>query len=156
MSPGIDPGQFLRHIIRPTLTSMGMHSEPAERLLLCTALVESNLEWLRQHGGGPALGVYQIEPATARDVFYRYLGPREALKAKIEPFMTLQPVNEQLVTNLAFATAMARVRYWMMPEALPGADDGEGLAAYWKRHYNTALGAGQPLKFEGVFKAQFG
>ena len=52
-----------------------------------------------------------------------------------------------LDTNLAYATAMARMLYWRKPEALPAADDIPGLAAYWKRHYNTAAGRGKPADF---------
>tara|TARA_R110000824_G_scaffold6240_1_gene28919 strand:- start:1815 stop:2273 length:459 start_codon:yes stop_codon:yes gene_type:complete len=152
----MNPDHFLKHVIRPTISSMDMHSQAAERLLLCTAIVESNLEWLKQHGGGPALGVYQMEPATVRDIYHRYLSSRELLKGKIEPFITLQTIDEQLVTNLAFATGMARMRYWMVPDALPAANDGPGLADYWKQHYNTAGGKGNPAKFAAAFKVQFG
>ena len=42
---------------------------------------------------------------------------------------------------------MARIHYLRVPEALPAADDVVGLAAYWKRYYNTELGAGTVEKF---------
>ena len=48
----------------------------------------------------------------------------------------------ELVRNLAYATAICRVRYARVPGALPAAHDIDGLAAYWKAHYNTALGKG--------------
>ena len=34
----MNPDHFLKHVIRPTISSMDMHSQAAERLLLCTAI----------------------------------------------------------------------------------------------------------------------
>jgi hypothetical protein len=39
------------------------------------------------------------------------------------------------------------VRYIRAPAPLPGQDDLQGLANYWKQHYNTPLGAGTPEEF---------
>lgn len=47
-----------------------------------------------------------------------------------------------LITDLAYATAMARLVYYRRPEPLPEAHDLDGLARYWKAHFNTDLGAG--------------
>jgi len=49
-----------------------------------------------------------------------------------------------LSTDLAYACAMARIHYLRVPERLPSAMDVDGLARYWKAHYNTHLGAGKP------------
>lgn len=49
--------------------------------------------------------------------------------------------------NLRFATAMARIHYWRVPEPLPDADDIDGLARYWKQHYNAPLGHGTAEQF---------
>ena len=53
----------------------------------------------------------------------------------------------QLVWNLGYATAMARLVYRRRPEPLPAAEDIPGLAAYWKAHFNTAAGRGTAAKF---------
>ena len=77
----MNPTQFLKYVITPTLADLDMYSPAAAMLLLGTAVTESNLEYLRQLPDGPALSVYQIEPATARDVLYarRYwLGSRNS------------------------------------------------------------------------------
>ena len=41
---------------------------------LVTAIAESGLKWVHQFGGGPARGLYQIEPATLHEVVVRYRG----------------------------------------------------------------------------------
>jgi hypothetical protein len=51
-------------VIYPALNKMGMWSEAAGELVLGTAIVESNHTYLKQHGDGPALGLWQVEPAT--------------------------------------------------------------------------------------------
>ena len=52
-------------VVRPVLKVMDKWSEAAENLVLGTAAKESAMgQDLRQRGGGPALGIYQMEPAT--------------------------------------------------------------------------------------------
>ena len=117
-------------------------------LLLGTALAESVVrgrQYLRQLGNGPARSIYQVEPATARDLRDRFLRRRSQAELR-EKVLALEipglSIEEQLAVNLAYATAIARLRYWSRPEPLPAADDLLALARYWKRHYNTHLGAG--------------
>lgn len=135
--------QFRTEIIEPTLKHLGMYSEAASNLLVGTAIQESGLSALRQMEDGPALGVYQIEPNTHADVWGNYLKYRSDLSAKITHLSASLPVLEQqLVTNLSYATAIARIVYYRRPESLPGDKDIDGLAQYWKSHFNTHKGAG--------------
>lgn len=145
----LDSREFRLYVIRPTLVHLELWSSAAELLLLGTALAESNLRWLVQKRGGPGLGLYQIEPVTHKDVWESYLSKsmKSKLKAKVVWLTSRNPLNEQLVCNLAYATAIARVIYWRKPEALPEADNIKGLAKYWKDHYNTYLGAGKEEDF---------
>jgi hypothetical protein len=144
----LDPEQFRLRVIRPSLTRLGLHSPAAEVLLLGTAISESRLSALAQDGGGPALGVYQIEPATHADIWRNYLAYRPVLSARV---LALAAGGlgrpEQLVWNLAYATAMARIVYRRRPEPIPPAGDIPALAAYWKAHFNTAAGKGTAAKF---------
>ncbi len=142
----LDPGQFRRLVIRPALQAIGLCSPAAERLLLGTALTESGLRHLHQVRG-PALGIFQIEPATHADVWANYLAYRENLAGRVASLASEQPRLDQLVWNLAYATAIARLIYYRRPEPLPAADDLAGLARYWKAHFNTALGAGSAEDF---------
>lgn len=155
----IDIHQLRTAVIRPVINRMGMGGAAAERLLVGTALAESLIggtTYLRQRGGGPARGIYQIEPATARDVLFRYLAARPDLYDRAErgllrmlpgPLITDEALAFLLTTDLALGTAVARLKYWMDPAMLPGADDLTGLGALWKRVYNTAAGAGDADEF---------
>jgi len=141
---GLDPIQFRNYVIRPTLKLLDPavpYSLAAENLLLGTAIVESDLRWLKQRGSGPALGVYQVEPATHRDLLenYVHLG-REPLRQLLYALATNWSPT-QLVTNLAYATAIARLVYRRSPRPLPAENDAAGLAKMHEVVYNTRLGA---------------
>ena len=151
----INRWQFCEHIIRPTLKHIGFYSLGAEKLLLHTAIIESRLIFLKQVGG-PALGIYQMEPATHKDIWLNYLQHREELSNKVNDFSTAYSLNANepdtkvefdLIHNLAYATAMARVHYLRVPAKLPEWDDIRGQGKYWKTFYNTHLGKGTEEKF---------
>ncbi len=143
----LDPGQFRRLVIRPVVRRLGLWSPAAERLLLGTALTESGLRRLRQVRG-PARGLYQIEPATLRDLYANWLPRRPKLAEGLGLFTAPQGAHEdQLIWNLGYATAIARLIYYRRPEPLPRADDLPALAEYWKAHFNTAAGKGAPADF---------
>ncbi len=153
----IDPHDFRHYVVRPTLTCLHPLvpvSRAAEVLLLGTALVESGLSALVQRGGGPALGLYQIEPATHVDLWDRYLAYRPSLERHLRAVFGLHgegvPRDERLITDLAYATAIARIIFWRRPEPLPDAADHRGLGAYWKRHYNSSPGAGRAAQFSSL------
>ena len=55
--------QTLALVIRPALKKLRLWSPSAEELVFGTAIVESGLTYLKQHGDGPALGLWQVEPA---------------------------------------------------------------------------------------------
>ena len=153
MNPGIRPAHLLEHVIRPTLGVIGLESEAAEQLLLGTAAVESRLGSYLVQVGGPALGIYQIEPATHRDVWESWLNYKKPLADRVRLTMTQGGIaDEMLVGNLCYATAIARVIYRRRKEPLPQAGDLFGLAAYWKAHYNTHAGKGRIEDFVTTYR----
>jgi hypothetical protein len=141
---GIDVDQLREYIVRPVLTRLSLHSKVAENLVIGTALHESHLVYLHQIKG-PALGVYQMEPATHYDIHENYLKYRRDLKMQVIRFSGHFsgdiPDPGELMGNLFYATAMCCVHYLRVKEQLPANSAGE-LAGYWKRHYNTKLGKG--------------
>lgn len=142
---GLDPQQFRLLVIRPTLLHLELHSQAAENLILGTALQESNLKYLRQLGSGPALGVMQMEPATHDDIWKNYLAYQPDLAARIKSITRVAGAPgsaAEMIGNLQYAVAMARVHYRRVAAPLPAAHDARALAAYWKQYYNTPLGAG--------------
>ena len=60
-----------------------MWSTAAEELVLGTAIVESSLIYISQHGAGPALGLWQVEPATHDDLYANYLSYRQELGSRL-------------------------------------------------------------------------
>lgn len=146
----MNPQQLREQVIRPTLKRIGLWSQAAEDLVLGTACQESHCgKYLRQLGCTGiigAFGVWQMELATARDIYDNYLRYKPDLKAKVENLRNpAQELTESLTTNLMYACAMCRIHYLRKPDAIPFTT--EGQAAYWKKHYNTKLGKGTPEEY---------
>lgn len=139
-------------VVRPALEHIDRWSLPAEQLVLATAVHESNACYLRQIGGGPALGLWQMEPATEEDIWGNYLVYRKPLASAVRALLASSPSRtSQLVTNLLYGAAMARIHYLRDPRPLPPAGDARAMGECWKRHYNTPLGAGTVGGFESTF-----
>ncbi|HAS6480579.1 TPA: hypothetical protein GRR64_23770 [Vibrio parahaemolyticus] len=154
----MDAKQLTTLVVRPTLKQLGLYSRSAEQLIVGTIYQESRAKYLKQLGTGPALGVIQMEPATYQDIWNNYLAYKRNLANQITELASMASLDEdmrpdvsQLVTNLSFAVAMCRAHYLRQKPALPAADDIEGLAQYWKDHYNTHLGAGTVDEFKENF-----
>lgn len=164
----LNPEQVENEVIRPTLrhlaraTRQPMNTSDAVKLLLGTAIAESGLRYLRQRDGGPALGLWQMEPATHQDIWASFLGSRPDLAGAVRELRTREgPRGEddptrQLIYSLPYACAMARVHYYRVPDALPAEDDLEAQAAYWKEHYNTAEGAGTEEHYVSAVREALG
>jgi hypothetical protein len=144
--------QFKDLIIKPALTVIDLCTPAAEELVLGTALQESRLQYIKQLGSGPALGVFQMEPATHEDIWKNYLAYHpelaERVKSLAAPTTADHPSTNELIGNLWYAAAMCRIHYRRVPEALPAVGDVPGMAAYWKEYYNTHLGAGTVEEYE--------
>jgi hypothetical protein len=134
----------LRDLIRLVLKDMEPlvpYSETAVELLMLTAAVESNLGTYIRQKGGPAQGIFQMEPATEKDLWVNYLEYKKGLRDKVRGYRAMSPLKDELVWNTAYAIAMTRVHYLRAPSQLPP-NTKEELAAYWKKVYNTHLGKG--------------
>lgn len=142
---GLDLEQFTDLIIEPTLEHLGLYSVAASELVLGTAIQESNLKYIKQLGTGPALGLFQMEPATHNDIWDNFLRYRQSLYNKVLDFDDMDATA--MIWNMRYACAMCRVHYRRVREPLPAAGDIENQAHYWKDHYNTHLGAGTPDEY---------
>lgn len=147
----INVKQLKEYIIEPALFKLGLYSESAVNLLLGTCAQESLMGTYLKQINGPALGIYQIEPLTYFDIFEHYLFSRKDLLRKVFKLIDwcydFEPPQNVLIENLSFGTAIARIIYKRVPEALPDAHDIKGLARYWKKYYNTENGKGKPEEF---------
>ena len=114
--------------------------------MLGTALVESGLRWLRQRPTGPARGLWQIEPFTARDVLGRYLKRRNDLatrvRATVYPLLGGARIKRlddaalgfALANNLALGCAICRLIYLWTPEPIPKTLNDQAI--YWLTFFN--------------------
>ena len=140
---------ILVNAIRPALGALLRGGLASEQLLLGTAIQESLLIHRQQLGGGPALGLFQMETATHDDCWSNFLKFRGDLADKIKQCLESgqAPVASTMKLNDRYAAAMCRVRYLRAPGVLPAANNISAMADYWKQHYNTPLGAGRPEEF---------
>jgi hypothetical protein len=137
----LDAAQLKQLIIKPALTDLNLYSEEAATLLLFTCAVESVGGTYIHQVNGPALGIYQMEPATYNDIWVNFIAHRQALKLQLlhnfnAPVM---PDELRMIYDLRFATAMARLHYLRIPEDLPDPTF-HTMWEYYKRYYNTAKG----------------
>lgn len=152
----IAPKQLRDLVITPVLTVLGLpHIPEATELLLATAMQESNCgDAIAQEGGGPALGVWQMEPATEIDVWDNFLAFHQDLHDKVAHLTLLgSEINDtaQLAGNLYYACAMARVQYYRAPEALPAVGDVAGQADLYLLRYNAG-GAATAAEFTAAWR----
>ena len=153
----LDKEQF-QDLIERKLKAINMHSGAAVHLLLGTAAQESEFgTYLKQVGGGPALGAFQMEPDTERDIWICYLGFREDLAQTVWLATGVSGSNfRALEYNLAYQIVMARIHYRRIPEPLPPYNDIKALARYWKQHYNTPAGKGTEDEFVKKYQKYVG
>jgi len=136
--------------VRPALSRIGLLNQASIELVMGTAAQESHLQYLRQLGTGPALGLWQMEPATHNDIWTNYLRHKPQLAAAVLSILSAENQRHdpgELAWNLRYAAAMCRVHYLRVAAPLPAAGDLRGQAAYWKKSYNTVLGAGTELEY---------
>jgi len=148
-------------VVKPVLKGLGMYSVAAEQLVIGTICQESRGVYLKQLGGGPALGICQMEPNTHKDIWLNYLKYQRDIVKDLSGLISGAaedvcavagyPDHDELISNLKYAIAMCRVHYWRKPNALPKANDINGLASYWKQFYNTVKGAGKAEEFVNNF-----
>lgn len=130
-------------IIRPALQDLLMWSEQAEELLIFTCAVESEGGSYLKQIKGPALGIYQMEPKTYNDIWQNYIVYKQSLGMILGHHFDAfrMPPEDRLIYDIRFATAMARIHYYRVSEALPAANNIDGIWDYYKKYYNSSKGA---------------
>jgi len=140
-----NPRQF-RELIYDTLEIIipEYNSPEAVELLMLTAAQESFLgRFIKQLYCGVAKGVFQMEMATYNDLFDSYIRYKPDLQNKLFHYF---PVNEEtadlmMCGNLPYQIVIARLNYYRKRGNIPHVEDINGLAEYYKKHWNTHLGA---------------
>lgn len=139
-------------IISDTLNELGLYSEDALNLLLGTAAQESAFgTYIKQKGNGPALGVFQMEPNTFNDIVNNWLRHDSLLYSTVLHIVGQEGLkSDRMQWDLKLAIVMCRLHYRRIKESLPNTI--EGYAYYWKKYYNTYLGAGTEKEFISNYK----
>lgn len=125
----------VRDLITRTMAAFSprLASPAAVELLLMTGAHESLFGTYLYQRGGLALGFFQIEPGTHNSIFANYFSRRWP--------MFRQKEHDALATDLKYQIIVARGIYADKTEPLPDPVDVRGMAAYYKKHWNTALGS---------------
>jgi len=132
----------LRELIEEVLKQHGLYSKAAVELLMLTAAQESHCgRYLRQIKG-PALGIFQMEPATYHDLWKNYIFYNYRIAEELNKYnVNSNNWRIHMIGNIPYQILIARVNYLRMPELLPDHNDLRGLARYYKKYWNTYLGA---------------
>ena len=138
----IDSKQLRELVIKPALDGLQMYSESAEEILVFVCACESLGGTYLKQIKGPAVGIYQMEPATYTDIWENYIKYHSNIVNLLSLNFDVHKIPEpnRMIYDLKFATAMARLHFRRHKEPLPQATDLEGLWAYYKKYYNTPLG----------------
>lgn len=141
--------QFRQYIIKPALMGFNpaLYSADIEELLIATMAHESKGGQFLHQEHGPALGPFQMEPATHDDLwkhskwmnYYGHIKPTNIIDGP-------QPAST-MIWNLYYATIMARIFYFCTPDVIPNAGDIEGIWKLYKQKWNTTLGAATRNEF---------
>jgi hypothetical protein len=144
----IDPTHYRELVLRPTLQAVNMWSKSSENLYMIIPLVESNLTYLEQIGGGGALSLNQIEKATYYDC-QKYLNRRTDIKETILSacYLDIMPPFEAIIWNMRLSICIARLKFWRKPEPLPHHNNAKAMWEIYKMYYNTPKGDATPDRF---------
>lgn len=129
-------------VIRPVLCYLGVADHGAANLILGTAVSEhEHAARLEARGKQVGLGIYGITQAMHRTAWDHYLAfrPEQASRvrnlASVDDF--LRDPDSELITNIAYATAVAAIIYLATGKPLPAADDNDALGRFWWRHFHS-------------------
>jgi len=148
----VNAQQLHDYIIKPTLEYMGGNydSKNARMLLLATAAIESKCGYYIKQINGPALGIWQMEPNTHSDIWLNCDALDNNQFSHRVTLLQVSPDNNadtDLIVCPMYACVMARLKYSMDAEPLPYYKDINAIYEYYKRIYNTPLGASTFGKF---------
>lgn len=136
---GIDPKQ-LRPMVKSVLTYLGEKDDKWVDLLLITSQVESDLGRSVKQRKGPAVGIFQVEPFTEKEVWKHYIYRNKGLKEKITKLRFPAKLNRhEMEYNMAYSIALTYSIYkWrkVNPKNMTLAD----MAYTHKMKYNTMKG----------------
>ena len=135
------------------------HAEREEvALMIGTSSVESHNVHREQLSGGPARGLFGVEPDTCLDIYSTYLSrtvKRSLYLRMMDMVFNLRscpffiPSREDVTRLLRewddYSFCISRLKYLRIPYAIPKTHTLR--ASYYKQWYNTEAGSGSPEKY---------
>ena len=134
----ISYAQFRKYAMWPVVSNFPTPNLAIQCLSAFVAHESDGGKYLHQVGGGPALGPYQMEPATKRLVD-RWVRRDDGTPMWGKEVYFQAPVDE-LMTDMKCATWYARVLLLADPYPLPKLNDEDGVWATYRRVW----GPGKP------------
>ncbi len=135
-----------KHLCTETLLDWGLHSDHCVELLAMICAHESlGGKHRRQIGGGPALGIFQIEPVTHNSVWDN----SDSIRARAKRYGITEDVG-RLETDDRYSIWVARHYLAMDKNPLPKTP--EAMAAYCKSYWNRT-GKATPEKYLNDWQA---
>ena len=143
--------QEIKEIVEYSLYKIDCYSDDALALVVRTGMAESSYTALRGYGkNNPAIGFWQIEPATMYDMMRNYIAYKPQYRKALEKLgMQLKgdDIEISVISNMAVQAALCRLHYRRDKYSLPSWDSIEDQGKYWKRVYNTHMGRGTVKHF---------
>jgi hypothetical protein len=128
------------------LLDWGLHSDHCVELLAMLAAHESlGGKHRRQIGGGPALGIFQIEPVTHNSIWDN----SDTIKSRAARFGIKEDVSK-LETDDRYSIWVAR--HYLAQDVNPLPKTPEAMAAYCKSYWNRT-GKATPEKYLNDYRA---
>ena len=162
---GINPTDFVCSIIRPTLKKLKGWSKPTEQLLLGTAIHSSNLGDILSNSNEPAspsprFGIYQISSYQHRQVWDTYLYKHIELTGLVRGIAGqrsfLESPDQELISNLAYSTAIAWLIYKQSNSALLDQKDANlyDIALCWHQYFTEGDATKRPEEFIDLYHSK--
>ena len=133
--------QFREDIVLPSLHALQMYTKEFAELLVFTCATESAGGTYVKQIHGPAVGIFQIEPASLTDLWVNFIvrNPSYMNLLTMNFGVHRMPMPIDLITDLKLATAICALFYKRHKVNVISTEPSD-LWDIYKKYYNTELG----------------
>tara|TARA_R110000850_G_scaffold104453_1_gene214861 strand:- start:302 stop:793 length:492 start_codon:yes stop_codon:yes gene_type:complete len=145
---GVKSAEHLIETVNRVVSNFG-GGERAVQIMLGTCATETHCgRFIDSHPERWGVGVGQCDQICLDDV-QMHIRPKDRFRLKCFGYDIGSVVLKDLAYDPTLALSIMRLAYKRVPAALPLIGDLQGLAHYWKDHYNShhINAAGTPEKF---------
>jgi hypothetical protein len=146
----INPSQLRDLITRVLKEIPSGYSNDAVELLMMIAAHESKLGTYLKQVDGPALGVFQIEPATHDDTWMN--GDSCEINASHFGYIWEgESTADKLEYDLQYQIFIARQKLFMISEPIPPSNMDDDMSEYCKKYWNTESGKADAFDYFNAY-----